>query len=1057
MNRSGLWQDLEHELNPKQRDAVFASDPHILVLAGPGTGKTRTLVNRIVYLGSVAGVDAQSILALTFTRKAASVMTDRLASYLGERAGQVAAGTFHHFGIHLLREYPERAALPPDFAVADERRQLSVLGRAWQGLGFSSREPEDKELRLLLGRFGIYRVDEDPKLMSSLQVDLFREYQRLLRLEKAVDFDDILDLTRTMLDEHEDVRVQLRQRWTQVLVDEFQDTDALQYRILKHLVPEDGHSFLVADDNQSIYAWRGADPRNLADYRQDYKPREILLEENYRNRGRILEGAKALMAGSESQSERVLRSSAVGEGRLRLEQFESEEDEAAFLAADIRQARLRNRDLRWSDMAILYPKHSIGEYLEGRLMSERIPVEMLSGRGLLDQARIRQILAMLRILRNPADDDALRQVLTERMDPGSRSLMDELVRVQKGSWRPVLALVRRHRDALRGESKRWRRFQESSAGLDDSAWKSAFQRKFEDGFKALFTMLLPSELPVSRKDWESQGERLTRLARLSWRLDEKIARISNLRAGQKGKTLRQLVGEVLLEIEEDDEIELPGDPHEVEGLAELLDELRSLLRKGKRVSISAADSRQETILASCLSHAMEPWYRKSIVAAGSNPVEGPRLRLDLEEDALILEGGNRRHHVKGERSLLLFFRLFQLWRASDYQPLRDFVIFDLETTGVDTARCEILEIGAIRYEDGRERARYETFVKPSGPVPPASTAIHGITDAMLEKAPAPVQALSDFFRFVGSLDLVAHNGSSFDFPVLARSAREQGLTRPRQALYDSLALARRLFPRERNRLEDLIDRFGIKAEARHRALDDCRCLGEAFEQLQSLQLRRLARRSGRDGLAPLALALHLDARPSPAKDETVAYALFVQGVRRLLASGSQWLEDLAIGDERKELENALLFAAGLEGEAPELFRGRSSEEERFLALLPRFDELFLGDSLASFLDFLALYRNHDSAEGQDAIQLMTIHAAKGLEFEQVYIAGLEENVLPGYYALRSRDPEAVEEERRLLYVAMTRAGESLTLSRVTSRGGFVQEPSRFLAALFPSTDCEAKS
>ena len=118
-------------------------------------------------------------------------------------------------------------------------------------------------------------------------------------------------------------------------------------------------------------------------------------------------------------------------------------------------------------------------------------------------------------------------------------------------------------------------------------------------------------------------------------------------------------------------------------------------------------------------------------------------------------------------------------------------------------------------------------------------------------------------------------------------------------------------------------------------------------------------------------------------------------------------------------------------------------------MLPRFDELFLGDSLASFLDFLALYRNQDSAEGQDAVQLMTIHAAKGLEFDQVYIAGLEENVLPGYYALRSPDPEAVEEERRLLYVAMTRAGKSLTLTRVTSRGGFVQEPSRFLSSLVP--------
>ncbi len=1039
MSAPGLWRDLERELNPRQRDAVFAADPHILVMAGPGTGKTRTLVNRIVYLGSVSGVEAKSILALTFTRKAASVMVDRLAGYLGERAGQVAAGTFHHFGIHLLREHAERAELPADFAVADEGRQLGVLRRAWQRLGFSSREPDDKELRLLLGRFGIYRVDRSADVLSGLQQDLFGEYQGLLRAEKAVDFDDILDLTRQLLGDHADLREQVRERWAHVLVDEFQDTDALQYRILRHLVPEGGRSFLVADANQSIYAWRGADPRNLEDYRRDYSPREIFLEENYRNRERILDGAKALLGSGEP-----LRSRAGGEGELRVESFDSEEDEAAFLSADIRQARLRDRDLRWNEVAILYPKHSIGEFLEGKLMGERVPVEMISGRGLLDQPRIGQILATLRLLRNPADDDAMGQVLGAQLDPGSTSLMGELVRRQGSSWRQALAEVRRHRDALRRQSRRWRSFQEGAAGRDDDSWQESFAREFTRGLDALDSILPAEDAADTRAEREAVGERLSLMARLSWQLDEKVARLSNLRAGQKGKTLRQLVGEVLLELEEDADAELPGDPFAAVGLAELLEELRSLLRQGKRVAVSAPDRQQEEILCEWLGLTLEPWYRKSLVPAGPEPPEGPRLRLEAESHALIFEGGLRRHRVEGERAPLLFFRLYQLWRAAEYQPLRDYVIFDLETTGIDTSRCEILEIGAIRYEGGREVARFETLVKPSGPVPPESTAVHGIDEAMLEGAPPPAQALADFLRFVGDLDLVAHNGATFDFPVIARVAREQGFARPRQALYDSLALARRLFPRERNRLEDLIERFGIRAEARHRALDDCRCLGEAFERMQSLQMKRLARRSGRDGLAPLALVLQLDpAGPPEASDES-AHALFRMGVRRLLASGSPWLEQLKEGQSRKDLESALLAASGLEREAPELFRGRSSEEERFLALLPRFDELFLGDSLASFLDFLALYRTQDSAQGQDAVQLMTIHAAKGLEFEQVYIAGLEENVLPGYYALRSQDPEAVEEERRLLYVAMTRAGRSLTLSRVKTRGGFAQEPSRFL-------------
>ena len=1040
------WKQLERELNPRQREAVFAPDPHVLVLAGPGTGKTRTLVNRIVYLGTVAGEDPASILALTFTRKAARNMVDRLAGYLGDGAAQVTAGTFHHFGVQILRQHAERAGLPADFSVADEERQLAVLRRAWNRLGVSAREPEAKEKRLLLGRFGQRRAEGEAAGLSALQEDLFRGYLELLRAEKAIDFDDILDLSRRLLETHEDLREQVRGKWSHVLVDEFQDTDALQYKILRLLAPREHRTFLVADEKQSIYAWRGADPRNLADYRRDYKPLEIALVENYRNRERILEGAQAVLAESGSAGDRKLRSRTGAKGSLRLEHFETEEDEAAFLAADIRQSRLRDRELPWSEIAILYPKHSIGEFLEGRLMGARVPVEMLSGRGLLEQPRIRQILAMLRLLRNASDEDAMAQVLSASMDPGSASIMGELVRRQGSSWRQALAAVRRSREDLRSASRRWRSFQESTAGDEDQEWLSAFEAKLPEGFESLETLLPGERDRQSREAIVAAGERVSLLARLSWQLDERVARISNLRAGQKGKTLRQLVGEVLLELDSEDGSELPGDPHAVEGLDELLEEFRSLLRRGRRIAISAPDRRQEIVLAEWMASGLEPWYRRSLVPAGPELPADPRLRLEAEDDALILENGNRRIRVSGQPAPLLFFRLYQLWRAAEYQALRDYVIFDLETTGVDSSRCEIIEIGAIRYEGGREVARFETFVKPRGPVPPASTAIHGITDAMLEGAPAPRQALIDFMAFVGDLDLVAHNGSSFDSPVLSRSAREQGLPRPRQALYDSLALARSLFPRQRNRLEDLIERFSIRAEARHRALDDCRCLGEAFEAMQSLQMRRLARRSGREGLAPLALAMQLDPKGPPAKDVPAA-EFYRLGVRRLLASGNGWLDRVAGAEERKDLEEALLEASGLVGEAPELFRGRSSEEERFLALLPRFDELFLGDSLASFLDFLALYQSQEASQGQNAVQLMTIHAAKGLEFRRVYIAGLEENVLPGYYALRSKDPGAVEEERRLLYVAMTRAEEALTLSRVASRGGFAQQPSRFLKAL----------
>ncbi|MDP6419498.1 MAG: UvrD-helicase domain-containing protein, partial [Candidatus Krumholzibacteria bacterium] len=1023
-----------------QREAVFSSAPHCLVLAGPGTGKTRTLVNRIVYLASMEGVPADEILALTFTRKAAKVMVDRLSGYLGKESSAIAAGTFHHFGLHLLRENPEQAGIAPGFVLADENRQIQILRMAWERLGISSRNPEPKELRAMLGLFGMHRADPGKADLSSLKRELFEEYQRSLRREQAIDFDDILFLSRTLLQESPELLEKTRMRWSRVLVDEFQDTDALQYQLLKLLLAEKSSSFLVADDQQSIYSWRGADRRNLESYRQDYQPLEIVLHENYRNRERILSAASRLLNAGKGKA-RTLSSSATGKGDFHLESFDSEAKEAEFLISDIRQARLRDSSLLWNDIAILYPKHSIGEYLEGRLMSERIPAELVSGRALLDQDRIRRSVAMLRLLRNRNDEEAWEVLLRDRLGEGAFSLFREVSRSTGSSYLKALQAIRSQRDALRSLSRRWSDFQKGSADLTDDRFLEQAGQVFPDSLQ------LPGLLPEreiesgSRDSLLSAGDRLESLSRISWKLDQLIGQISNLRTGQKGKTLEQLLREVLLLFEDSQRDPLPGSPHDHEGLDELLREFRTLLVGGKRVGISSGDGTLDRVLADMLRQGMEPWYRRSITEGRK---EENCLLLDFEKEQLSLETGSRSYPVRGEDPRILLFRLYQLWRSSEFRPLRDFVVFDLETTGLDTKTCEIIEIAGIRYEDGREVGRFESLVKCKSPVPPASTKIHGITDEMLLDAPALKEALRDFSRFAGERDLIAHNGSSYDFPIYQRTLAECGLERPRQSLFDTVILARSLFPKQRNSLEHLNERFGIEAKARHRALDDCRCLAEAFEQMQKLSLKELARRSGREALPALALSLILPPRKDTSQSEGDTRDLFRQGVRRLLSSGNELLDRMLGEDERTSMEEVLLKSSGLEKEAPELFRGRRSEEDRILSLVPRFDELFLGDSLASFLDFLALYQAADLAEGKDAVQLMTIHAAKGLEFRRVYIVGLEENVLPGYYALRSQDPEEVEEERRLLYVAMTRAAESLTLSRVAIRDGFQQDPSRFL-------------
>jgi DNA helicase II / ATP-dependent DNA helicase PcrA len=1064
------WRELEKELNPRQREAVFTADPHCLVLAGPGTGKTRTLVNRVVYLVSAVGAPPESILTLTFTRKAARVMVERLARYLGEQAGALRTGTFHHFCLELLRDQAGRGDIPRDFGVADEPRQIRTLERAWNRLGFSARPAEDRELRMLLGRFGAWRVERDPALLSGLQEELFAEYQRLLREERAIDFDDILHLTRDLLREDAALLAETRRRWPHVLVDEFQDTDSLQYELLRLLAPVEAEagcgSFLVADDQQSIYAWRGADRRNVENYRRDYSPRVICLEENYRNREAILAGARAVLAGgSVAAAERPIVSRADGAGSLRVETFPAEQEEAAFLAADIRSARARQRGLRWGQIAILYPKHSIGEFLETRLMGERVPVELVSGRALLEQPRIRRVTAALRILRNGNDDEALGTLLAARLDEGSYALLRRVARGRGDSLRAALDLLLRAADRLRDLRKSWERFREAHEDLTDEAWLAAFTERFPDGIGLAEFLSDPDadddntepSAADRRRRAQRAGDTLSHLARLPWVLGGVVARLGNLRTGQSGRGLGQLVREILMEFEDVEESAqvLPGDPADHEGLAEILTALGVALRKGRRVKLSRPDAPETVeLLAALLREGREPWHAQCIVAGDTAAAIDSALELRVEKSRLLLRDGRAGEIVAdGAPGALLVFRLAQLWRAADHRPLLDYVLFDFETTGADPARCELVEIAAIRFEGGREVGRFESLVRPSGPIPPGATQVHGITDAMVADAPLPAPALQEFLTFLGDRDLVAHNGAGFDFPILRRLARAHGLPRPANALFDTLALARRLFPGERASLAALIDRFGIKAEARHRALDDCRCLAEAFDNMQELHLTAMRRRGGRESLAPAALALHLDGGAAGLEARSPeAFSLFREGVRRLLASGNDWLDRHLEGREepgadRRELEAELLAAAGLSLEAPDLFTGLRSEEERFLSLVPRFDELYLGDSLAAFLDFLALYQASDFAAGADAVQMMTIHAAKGLEFEQVYIAGLEENVLPGYYALRSGDPEELDEERRLLYVGMTRAAAALTLTRVESRGGFQQEPSRFLSAL----------
>ncbi|MBD3306039.1 AAA family ATPase, partial [candidate division KSB3 bacterium] len=265
------------QLNPKQRQAVTAPLQPILVIAGPGTGKTRTLVARMLYLIQHYGIPPHKILAVTFTNKAKDEMRSRLREELGDAVNDLTIGTFHRYCLDVLRTYHREVGLPKQFAIADETTQLMTLSHA-------SRITDERSLRTVLNAISSYRLNKDHLNPNFQGVALkwLTPYQKKLRKNNLIDFDQIILLTQTLLSEHPELIEEQQQRFDAILVDEFQDTDPVQYDIMRSLAQQHRNVFAVADDDQSIFAWRGAHIENIQRYMDDFECRDnqIILDEN---------------------------------------------------------------------------------------------------------------------------------------------------------------------------------------------------------------------------------------------------------------------------------------------------------------------------------------------------------------------------------------------------------------------------------------------------------------------------------------------------------------------------------------------------------------------------------------------------------------------------------------------------------------------------------------------------------------------------------------------------------------------------------------------------------
>ena len=415
-------------LNPRQQEAVNYVGGPMLVLAGAGSGKTSVITRKIAYLIQQCGIRAQYIVAVTFTNKAAREMKERVSSLLrgGEGRG-LTVSTFHNLGLNIIRKEYAKLGYKPGFSIFDEGDIKSLLTDIMQ-----KEYAGDDGVDEIKGYIGSWKNDlvvpeealanaRNPKEQTAAIV--YTHYQRTLKAYNAVDFDDLIMQPVKLFQNHPEVLEKWRNKVRYMLVDEYQDTNASQYVLVKLLVQERAHFTVVGDDDQSIYAWRGARPENLMQLKDDFPSlKVVMLEQNYRSTSRILKCANVLIANNPHAFEKQLWSE-MGHGDLiRVIRCRNEEAEAERVAMEILTLHLKT-DRPYSDFAILYRGNYQAKLIELKLQHHQIPYRLSGGTSFFARQEVKDLMSYFRLLVNPDDDNAfLRVINVPRREIGSTTL-----------------------------------------------------------------------------------------------------------------------------------------------------------------------------------------------------------------------------------------------------------------------------------------------------------------------------------------------------------------------------------------------------------------------------------------------------------------------------------------------------------------------------------------------------------------------------------------------------------------------------------------------------------
>ncbi len=446
-------------LNTEQRLAAETLEGPVLILAGAGSGKTRALTYRVANLMD-HGVEPWSILALTFTNKAAKEMRERIEKLVGEQAEDAWISTFHSTCARILRRDIEKLGYSRSFVIYDDDDQAVTIKEILKRLNVDEKLLPPKEIRArisdaknkLMGPDEWFQQSERD-YRSQMIHDVFLEYETRLKAQNALDFDDLLVKTLTLLADHPPVLESYRKRFRYVMVDEYQDTNYAQYQLVRLLTAESHNLCVVGDDDQSIYGWRGADIRNILDFEKDYPDATVIkLEQNYRSTANILDAANQVIAHNSGRKEKALWTD-VGEGEpIKLFCAGDEREEAAWVADRIRQLSRQNEP--YGNMAVLYRTNAQSRVLEEMLMRSGIPYKVFGGQKFYDRREVRDVIAYLRVIVNPADDVSLRRIINVPKRSIGDSTVQELVRHARDNEMPLFSALTDIPDSLSARPKK---------------------------------------------------------------------------------------------------------------------------------------------------------------------------------------------------------------------------------------------------------------------------------------------------------------------------------------------------------------------------------------------------------------------------------------------------------------------------------------------------------------------------------------------------------------------------------------------------------------------------